>query len=80
MYNDPMTSKDLESELRREPFTPLRLHLVSGKTLDIPAPGIAWLLQNALLVFQNPKPGGVRVEGYDVVAFRNIERIEQRAT
>ncbi len=72
-----MTSKDLEAELSREPFIPLRLHLVSGKTVSIPSSGTAWLLQNALLVFQNVR-NHIRVGSYDVIAFRNIERIEQR--
>lgn len=72
-----MTSRDIESELERDPFIPLRLHLVSGKTLDVPASGVAHTLQNALLVFHNKRPGKVRVDGYDVISFRNIERIEQ---
>jgi hypothetical protein len=72
-----MTSKDVETELERDPFVPLALHLVSGKVVMVPATGAAWLMQNAILVFQNPHPGRVRVDGYDIVALRNIERIEQ---
>ena len=34
-------------------------------------------MQNALLVLQRRQPGRVRLEGYDVLSFRNIERIEQ---
>jgi hypothetical protein len=37
MQENSMTSKDLENELVREPFVPLQLHLVSGKTVAIPA-------------------------------------------
>ncbi|HYE17184.1 MAG TPA: hypothetical protein VEA69_02005 [Tepidisphaeraceae bacterium] len=72
-----MTSKDIEAELERDPFIPIRLHMVSGKTLDIPGPGVAFPMQNALLVLQRRQPGRVRLDGYDVVSFRNIERIEQ---
>ena len=72
-----MTSKDLENELDREPFVPLQLHLVSGKAVAIPAARAAWLMQNSVLVFQNIQPGRSRVDGYDVIALRNIERIEQ---
>ena len=72
-----MTSRDLEAELERDPFVPLRVHLVSGKTVDVPGPGVAFLMQNALLVFQNRQPGTVRVDGYDIISFRNIERVEQ---
>jgi len=72
-----MTYKDLEAEPERDPFLPVCLHLVSGKTMTIPAPGVAYLLQNAVLVLQNKRPGTVRLGGYDVISFRNIERIEQ---
>ncbi len=72
-----MTSKDVETELERDPFVPLALHLVSGKVVQVPSPGAAWLMQNAILVFQNARPGRVRVDGYDVIALRNIERVEQ---
>ena len=75
-----MTSNDLETELARDPFIPLKLHLVSGKTLDIATARAAWLMQNALLVFQNVRPGRARVDRYDVIALRNIERIEQLPT
>jgi hypothetical protein len=73
-----MTTKDIEGELEKQPFIPLRVHLVSGKTIDIPFSNAAWLLQNALLVFQHARPGKVRIDGYDVIALRNIERVEQR--
>lgn len=73
-----MTSKDLQAELEKTPYVPLRVYLVSGKTIDIPHPGGGWLMQNALLVFQNTKAGSYRVGGYDVIALRNIERVEQR--
>jgi hypothetical protein len=36
-------------------------------------------MQNAVLVFQNIQPGRPRVDGYDVISLRNIERIEQIA-
>ena len=72
-----MTSKDIQAELERDPFVPMALHLVSGKVVRVLAPGVAWLMQNALLVFQNAKPGKARVGGYDVIALRNIERIQQ---
>jgi hypothetical protein len=75
-----MTTRDLEAELERDPFVPLRLRLVSGKTLEVSVPGAAWVLRNAVLVFQNAKPGRARVDGYDVIALRNIERLEQVLT
>jgi hypothetical protein len=73
-----MTSKDFAAELDKKPFVPFRLHLVSGKVINVTNQAAAWLMQNSVLVFQNAKPGTQRVAGYDVIALRNIERIEQR--
>lgn len=72
-----MTEKELGAELDRVPFMPFRLHLVSGKTFDILAAGVGHTLSNALLVLRNPTAGTSRVEGYDVIAYQNIERIER---
>ena len=71
-----MTSEDIRSELSKIPFIPFRLHLVSGKTVDVLRSGTAEMLQNAVLILQvstDPKED----TGYDVVALRNIERLEQ---
>jgi hypothetical protein len=67
-----MTSEDIRSELERIPFSPFRLHLVSGKIFDVQNVNNVAMLQNAILVYQ-PLPQN----GYDVIALRNIERIEQ---
>ena len=72
-----MTEKELVYELQKDPFTPFRLHLVSGKVIDVLGPNGAHTMKNALLVLRNPSLGSPRVEGYDVVAYQNIERIEQ---
>jgi hypothetical protein len=72
-----MTEDELVAELEREPFQPFRLHLVSGKVVDVLSANAAHTLSNALLVLRNPIIGTPRAEGYDVVAYQNIERIEQ---
>jgi len=72
-----MTSEDLRQELDKTPFVPLRLHLASGKTVDIPYPGIAWLQQNALLIVHPLHRGTQEIGSYEVLALRLIERIEQ---
>lgn len=71
-----MTSEDLRSQLERIPFLSLRLHLVSGNAFTIHRAKDAALLQSTLLVLQEHDP---RYDdaGYDVIALRNIERIEQ---
>jgi hypothetical protein len=71
-----MTSEDIRSEIEKEPFIPFRLHLVSGKTVDVTIKGQVEMLQNAILVFQRDAgPDGETL--YDVIALRNIERLEQ---
>lgn len=72
-----MTSKDFTAELDKQPFIPFRVHMVSGKTLDVKLPKAAWLMQNSVLIFQDPVADSQAVTGYDVVALRNIERLEQ---
>ena len=72
-----MTEDELIAELEREPFQPFRIHLVSGKVIDVLIPNTAHTLTNALLVLRNPTLGTPKAEGYDVIAYQNIERIEQ---
>lgn len=72
-----MTEEELLGELEKEPFKPFRLHLVSGKVVDVLAPNAAHTLTNSLLVLRNPSLGSPKADGYDVVAYENIERIEQ---
>jgi hypothetical protein len=75
-----MTSEDIRSELEKDPFVPFRLHLVSGKTVDVKAARAAWMLQNAVVVLQEIPAGSDERGLYDVVALRNIERLEQLPT
>ena len=71
-----MTSEDVRSELEHDPFLPFRLHLVSGKTIDVHAADRGWMLQNAILIVGRGALGDS--EGlYHVVALRNIEMIER---
>ena len=71
-----MTEANIKEELDREPFRPLRLHLVSGKTIDVVRENTAWPLADRLLVFLNPVSKGVGAEGYDVISYDGIERME----
>ena len=71
-----MTSEDLRSQLDRVPFQPLLLHLVSGDVFEVRNPANVTLLQNTLMIIQDRDPR-FEEDGYDVIAFRNIERIEQ---
>jgi hypothetical protein len=71
-----MTAEDMQQELDREPFVPLRLHLASGQKIDVEYPGTAWVRQNTLLVVHPIGPKTSRIGEYDVISLRLIERIE----
>jgi hypothetical protein len=71
-----MTSEDIRSEIEQRPFIPFRIHLVSGKTLDVNRITNVALLQNALLILGAPVDA--ENEGdYNIVSLRNIERRER---
>ncbi len=72
-----MTENEVFEELENDPFVPFRLHLLSGKIVDVLAASAAHPLTNSLLVLRNPTIGRRKAEGYGVVAYNNIERIEQ---
>ena len=72
-----MTSEDVRQELEREPFVPLRLHLASGRRINIAHAGTAWVRQNTLLVVHPVRPGSAEIGNYDVIALPLIERMEQ---
>jgi hypothetical protein len=72
-----MTSENIRHEIERHPFVPFRLHLASGKELDIHDPGTVWLERHALLIMHRIRPGSQDIGRYEVIAFDLIERIEQ---
>ena len=72
-----MLKEGIQQELERHPFVPLRLHLSSGKIIDIPYSGTAWVRQNTLLIVHPLAPHTVAIGGYDVIYLGLIERIEQ---
>ena len=72
-----MTSENIRHEIERHPFVPIRLHLASGKELDIHDPGTVWFERRALLIMHRIRPGSQDIGRYEVIAFDLIERIEQ---
>ncbi len=72
-----MTSEGVRQEIDRDPYVPWRLHLSSGKPVDLPYTGMGWLRQNTLLVVYRLDPRTSLIGNYDVIALRAIERIEQ---
>ncbi len=72
-----MTSENIKHEIERHPFVPIRLHLASGKEIDIHDPVSVWFQRNALLIVHRIPPGAQEVGRYEVIAFDLIERIQQ---
>jgi hypothetical protein len=69
-----VTRKEIEEELYRVPFLPFRVHLVSGKALEVNDSGEGWMLEESILVTRLRKN---REPSYNVVSFVAIERIER---
>lgn len=72
-----MTPKTLQAEIEREPFVPVRLHLSSGKRIDVRNAGDLMYLSYGLMVFRRKDPKSRYAESYDLVNYRLIERVEQ---
>jgi len=73
-----MDKEAIRSELNREPFIPLRLHLKDGRTFDVPFRQVARIVSSGVLVFIGLKEGTHSAKGYDRFAFNNVDRIEHR--
>ena len=71
-----MTSELIQSELEKKPFVPFRLHLVSGRTVDIMTARGADAMGTAVMVF-HPLRHPDSDPGYDLISVYNIERLEQ---
>ena len=72
-----MKEEQIKEEVEVAPFKPLRLHLVSGKTLDVFQQNAVMTLRDRLLLFINPSSEGRSAETYNIISYQNIERIEQ---
>ncbi len=72
-----MSDEHFQEDFYTEPFQPVRLHLVSGKTLDIRRPGLVMPLRDRVMVFRGLAKDGRSAEGYDIIALHNIERMER---
>jgi hypothetical protein len=75
-----MTKSEIRSELTREPFIPIRLHLKNGKKVLVPFAGVARVLHDDILVFKGLKQGTHRATGYFTFDFEDVVRIEQLKT
>lgn len=70
-----MNPVTLAHELNREPFTPLRLRLSDGRTIDIENPGLCFIARLALYAFR-ARPHDALAEDVEVISLRHIVSIE----
>ena len=74
-----MDRAQIESELRREPFVPFRLHLADGRSLDVPFRHVIVFQELSLIIFKGVKEEGRRVAtSYEHLPYDRIERIGHR--
>jgi len=71
-----MRRSDIQDEIDKEPFMPFRLHLASGKSVDVRIADAATVLTSAICVM-HPRRQPDDDPGYDLISIRNIERLEQ---
>jgi hypothetical protein len=71
-----MNPETLNEQLSREPFTPLRLTLTTGETVDITDPGAAFIAHLALQVFGVRKRGQHIADWSKLISLRHIVKIE----
>ena len=71
-----MEKEIVRSELNREPFVPLRLHLTDGRTFDLPVRQVAHILPYGILVMIGADVKARTANGYDRFSFEQIDRIE----
>ncbi len=73
-----MNPETLATELEREPFIPLRLHLSDGRTVDILNSGLCYIARLALYIFRVGRPRAALAEDVSVISLRHIVSIETR--
>ncbi len=71
-----MRRQEVEAELSREPFVPLRLHVTRSRKYVVAERRAAHVLGSDLLVLIGLKPGSVKAKGFDTFPFEAIERVE----
>jgi len=72
-----MLRHEIEAELARDPFVPLRFCLKDGKKINVSSRDAAHLMgPHFLVIVQGLKPGGHLAKSLTTVAFENVIRIE----
>ena len=72
-----MNPESLRSELRRQPFVPLRLYLTDGKSYDIRHPEMAMITSRDVYIGTESSPGSGVAKAADLVSLLHVVRVEQ---
>jgi hypothetical protein len=68
----------LASEINRDPFIPLRLHLADGRAIEIQNPGLCFIARLALYAFR-ARPHDALAEDVQMISLRHIVSVETLA-
>lgn len=72
-----MNREELEAEIHREPFVPLRLHLRDRRKFDVPFNHVIVFRSRDFILFKGVKKEGSHVaKGYEVIPYDYIDRIQ----
>jgi hypothetical protein len=70
-----MNPQVLAQELNREPFIPLRIHLVDGRSVDIINPGLCFIAHLSLYVFA-ARPHDALADDVEIIRLRGIASVK----
>jgi hypothetical protein len=74
-----MSRDEIETAMQCDPFVPLRLHLVDGRSFDVPFRHVLIFHGPGLILFKGVRKEGSHVaSGYVHLTFQQIDRIEPR--
>jgi hypothetical protein len=74
-----MRAEELTELLRRQPFTPFRIHVTTGQAYDIRHPELVWVRRQCADVAINPDPATGVIERSERVSLLHIVRAEDLA-
>ncbi len=69
-----MRADDLREFLRAEPFVPFRLHITTGKHVDVMHPELAWVTRSLVAVGAPDEDGEIAYKGhYNLLHIAEVE-------
>jgi len=75
-----MLPEAVNTELSRDPFVPLKLHLSNGRSVTVRKPGLYFVNRGSLYMARIDRPHSRLADDVDLISLRHIVRIEQVAS